>query len=329
MSLVVPAYNEARIIAAKLRNCLELDYPASRLEVALVSDGSTDGTGAIAERLADGTRIRAFSYHPNRGKVAALNDTVPRLRGEVIAFSDATSRLRPDALRRLVANLADPRVGAVAGTYRVARPCEAALGSQEDLYWRYETLLKRLESAVGSTLGAHGSLYAIRKELYPFPAPEIINDDFVIPLRILQGGHRVVYEPAAVAEEDAGEMAGFQRRIRIMAGNVQQLVRVGGNLTSLRRFELFCLVVHKGGRLVAPIALAALLMANCCLRDGLYRWTLRVQAVFYALALLGARGRLWPPLLNLPAYICTAHAAAFGGLYFALRDRRGPVWKGK
>jgi cellulose synthase/poly-beta-1,6-N-acetylglucosamine synthase-like glycosyltransferase len=327
VSLVIPAYNEAPVIAEKIRNSLELDYPPSRLEIVVVSDGSTDGTDCLAQALADDDRVRVFSFPENRGKVAALNDAVPRLRGEVVAFSDATSRLAPDALRQLVASFADPSVGAVGGSYHVTRPQEAALGKQEDLYWRYERLLKRLESTVGSTLGAHGQLYAIRKPLYPFPSPEIINDDFVIPVRILQAGRRVVYEPAAIAEEDAGEMEGFTRRVRIMAGNVQQLADMRVFLTPLRPIELFCYAVHKAGRLVAPLAMIALALANCFLPGRRYRWALASQALFYALALLGTKRRLWPRILNLPTYVCMVHAAAFGGAYYVLRDRRGLSWK--
>jgi cellulose synthase/poly-beta-1,6-N-acetylglucosamine synthase-like glycosyltransferase len=327
VSFVIPAYNEAPVIAAKVRNSLALDYPPSQLEIVIVSDGSTDETACIAERMADDERIRAFCYSENRGKVAALNETVPRLRGELVAVSDATSRLAPDALRKLVANFADPSVGAVGGTYYVTKPQDAALGKQEDLYWRYERFLKRLESAVGSTLGAHGQLYAMRKALYPFPSSETLNDDFVIPLRILQAGYRVVYEPMAIAEEDADEMEGFWRRVRIMAGNVQQLAELPVFLDPPRPIELFCFAVHKAGRLVAPVAMIGLALANCFLPGRGYRWTLGAQTLFYLLAILGAKRRLWPRLLNLPTYICMVHAAAFVGAYYVLRDRRGLIWK--
>jgi cellulose synthase/poly-beta-1,6-N-acetylglucosamine synthase-like glycosyltransferase len=131
VSLLVAAYNEADVIEAKIRNALALDYPADRLEVAIACDGPTDGTTAIAQRVAaeigDG-RVRVFAYPVNRGKLHALNDTIPQLTGDIVAFSDASSMLAPDAMRLLVANFADEKVGAASGVYRVLRGDEAALG---------------------------------------------------------------------------------------------------------------------------------------------------------------------------------------------------------
>src|SRR6185436_20154578 len=117
--------NEAGVIEAKVRNALALDYPEDRLEIVVASDGSRDDTAEIVRRLADGRRVRLFDYPANRGKLHALNDTVPHLRGEVVAFSDASSMLAPDALRRLVRSFADPKVGAVSGVYRVTKREEA------------------------------------------------------------------------------------------------------------------------------------------------------------------------------------------------------------
>lgn len=328
VTLIVPAYNEAGVIEAKIRNVLALDYPADRLEIIVASDGSTDATAAIAGRLADGRRVRLIAYPQNRGKIKLLNDVVREARGEIVAFSDASSMLAPDALRQLVQSFADPRVGAVSGVYRVRRPDEAALGRQEDFYWRYETFLKAAEADLSSILGAHGSLYAIRTALYPFPEPGTINDDYVIPTRILQCGYRVAYEPAAVAYEDAREMGGFSRRVRIMAGNFAQLRELKGLLRPLRPLPLFFFLSHKLGRLVVPAAMAALVVANAMLLDRpFYRALFVLQCGFYALAVVGSVVRLRPRVLRLPAYFCMVNAAAFLGLYHALNGRRRLVWK--
>ncbi|HEX4347556.1 MAG TPA: glycosyltransferase family 2 protein, partial [Vicinamibacterales bacterium] len=209
VSVLVPAYNEANIIAEKIRTVLALDYPPDRLEIAVACDGSTDGTADIVRQMADGTHVRVFIFEQNRGKLHVLNDVMPHLRGDIVAFSDASSLLEPSALRHLVANFADPGVGAASGVYQVRERDASHLGRQEDFYWRYETWLKVHEAAIGSMLGAHGSLYAIRRALYPYPRPDTINDDYVIPLRIVQQGYRVAYEPQAVAFEPAQEMAGF------------------------------------------------------------------------------------------------------------------------
>ena len=226
VSLLVAAYNEAAVIADKIRNGLALDYPAEKLEIVIASDGSKDATAEIVRSLADaesGGRIRLLNFETNRGKTVVLNDAIPQLRGDIVAFSDASSMLAPNSIRVLVQSFSDPRIGAASGVYRLLKKDQARLGSQEDLYWKYETFLKVQEAKLGAFTGAHGSLYAIRRELYPFPSPDTINDDFTIPIRILEHGYRVAYEPAAIAYEEAHEMEGFSRRVRITAGNIEQM----------------------------------------------------------------------------------------------------------
>ena len=331
VSLLVAAYNEADVIEAKIRNALALDYPAERLEIAIACDGPTDDTTAIAQRVGAESgkgRVHVFAYPVNRGKLYALNDTLPQLKGDIVAFSDASSMLAPDALRTLVMNFADEHVGAASGVYRVLRGEDAALGKQEDFYWKYETYLKLAEADVGSILGCHGSLYAIRRALYPFPTPGTINDDYVIPMRILSRGYRVAYEPGAVAFEEAHEMGGFSRRVRIMTGNFEQLREMKALMRPLRPGPLFFFLSHKAGRLVVPIAMLAMLGANLFLVDRpFYRAVFALQLAFYALVLLGALVRLRPKILRLPYYFCMINAAAFLGMYHALRGGRTLAWK--
>ena len=172
VSLLVPVYNEAGVIAAKLRNALALDYPSDRLEIVIASDGSTDETEEVVRSIVreqEPGRIRLLTWPRNQGKVAVLNLAVPELRGDMVVFSDASCLLAEDALGRLMANFADERVGAASGVYQVLRKDEAKLGHQEDFYWRYETFLKKQEANIGALVGAHGSLYALRRSLYPFP----------------------------------------------------------------------------------------------------------------------------------------------------------------
>lgn len=327
VSLLVAAYNEADVIESKIRNSLVLDYPSEKLEIVIASDGSSDRTQAIA-RTFESDCVRVLAYRGNRGKLAVLNDSVPELRGEIVAFSDASSMLASDAIRRLVAHFADPEVGAVSGVYKVQRKDQAALGKQEDFYWKYETFLKIQEARLGSVLGCHGSLYAIRKSLYPFPPPGTINDDYIIPVRILQRGYRVSYEPAAVAYEEAGEMGGFSRRVRIMTGNVEQLREIKPLLSPLRPLALFFFLSHKAGRLVVPLAMLAMIAANIVLASQpVYRSIGAAHALFYALALAGAVVPLKPKALRLPYYFCMINAAAFLGMYHALAGKRSLAWK--
>jgi glycosyltransferase involved in cell wall biosynthesis len=334
VSLLISAYNEEHVIAAKLRNSLALDYPAEKLEIVIASDGSTDSTAQIARLMAEREgqgRIHLLEFAENRGKVVVLNDAVPRLGGEIVVFSDASSMLQPNALRELVSNFADARVGAVSGVYQVLNRDGATLGRQEDFYWKYETFIKLQEAKLGTLTGAHGCLHAIRKALYPFPPAGTINDDFVIPTSVLKRGFWIAYETNAISSEEAQEMAGFGRRVRIMAGNIEQMGELKAFFWPPRPFLFLCFLSHKGARILSPLAMLVVALSNLLLwQDALYRWLLGVQAVFYGLAALGALGWLKPKILRLPFYFCMINAALFVLLYrwlFPRSDVRSAINK--
>ena len=328
VSLLIPAYNEARSIRRKTENSLRLDYPSERIEIVIASDGSSDETAMLARALAEGTRVRLLDFPENRGKMATLNASVPQLRGDIVVFSDATAMLEPDAIRRLVENFADPSVGAVCGRYRSVDAAGAGIGRPEYIYWQYEGFLKTLESQIASTIGAHGHLHAIRKALYIYPPAGSINDDCVIPLSVIAQGYRTVYEPDALVCEEATEMTGFGRRVRIMTGNIQQLRLAGSLLRPLRALPLFFLLSHKAIRLLTPITLFAAFAANAWLLHApFYAGLFCMQSIFYLLAALGMICTLRPRALMLPFYFSMINAAAFFGFYHALTRRRSMAWK--
>lgn len=329
VSILVPAYNESAWIEAKIRNVAALDYPADRYELVIASDGSKDKTAELALCHADGKRVRVLDYKENRGKVGVLNAAVPECKGEIILFSDASAMLNHEALRVLMENFADPEVGGVCGAYRVVNPDKADIGAQEDLYWKYETALKLMESKIDSILGGHGQIHALRKPLYSFPPRGTVNDDFVIPMRVVSQGYREVYDPRAVAVEEAREMSGFGRRVRIMAGNIQQLAEAGNLLRAGRWVPLFCFISHKVTRLMVPFAMIGALVLNVWLANQapLYAVLLVLQLAFYLLVLLGAFVRLHPKILRLPYYFCMVNAAIFAGIYHAIQGRRRMAWK--
>lgn len=181
---------------------------------------------------------------------------------------------------------------------------------------------------MASTLGAHGHLHAIRKDLYPFPPRETINDDYVIPLSVIGRGFRAVHEPAALVYEEAREMTGFGRRIRIMAGNLQQLRHLGQFLDPFQPLPLLFFLSHKVARLLVPFGMLTALAANALLLDsGMYGVLFSAQLLFYALALFGLTGRLRPRALRLPFYFCMVNSAAFFGVYHAMTRRRSMAWK--
>jgi len=218
LALLIPAHNEATVIADKLANVLESDYPPDRLRIYVISDASDDGTDGVVSGTGD-PRVRLIRQERREGKVNALKRGIAAAEdAEVICFSDANSRYEPDALRRLAAVFADPRVGAACGRLRLLGTERSGTAAGEGLYWRYEDAIKAAESLSGTMLMGAGTIYAARRELIP-DVPAHRADDSIVPLAIAVGGRQVAWVPEAVAWErtavDAGEE--FRRKVRMIA----------------------------------------------------------------------------------------------------------------
>jgi cellulose synthase/poly-beta-1,6-N-acetylglucosamine synthase-like glycosyltransferase len=213
VTVVVAAHDEGTVIERRLENLLALDYPADRVEVVVASDASTDATDElVASVAAREPRVRLLRC-PRGGKVAAQNRAVKETTGDIVAFSDANATWAPDALRRLVAPLADPEVAYACGRLRL----QAADGSnREGLYWRYELWLREQESRLGSITGGNGSIYALRREDY-VEVDSRFGHDLAFPYLMVQRGRRAVYEPTAVADEKPtpSNEAEYRRKVRM------------------------------------------------------------------------------------------------------------------
>ncbi len=235
VSLVISAYNEADVIRRKLENTLQLDYPRERLEVVVISDASTDGTDEIAAEFTAQHGVLVARQPERAGKTAGLNRTVPVLRGDVVVFSDANALYERNALKMLVRNFADPNVGCVTGQARYVEGGKTAADAGERTYWDYEIYLKRLETAVGSTVGGDGAIYAIRAHLWK-PLPSAGINDFLNPLQIVDAGWRAVYEPDAVCYEETAGTPGreYRRRVRIVSRSWRAVFQVPGVLNPFR-----------------------------------------------------------------------------------------------
>lgn len=272
------------------------------------SDGSTDQTVARA-RDYEARGVRVVGFETRRGKPSVLNDLVPSCRGDIVVFGDARQRFDRDALRALVAPFADPAVGAVSGEL-VLEDERTGVGAGLGAYWRHEKLIRAAESRIGSTVGATGAIYAIRRELFsPLPADTIL-DDVVLPVRIARLGRRVVFEPRARAYDRAPRAATQElaRKVRTIAGNFQLFARESWLLSPLANPLWLQAVSHKGLRLLTPVLLAVALGANAALLSAgwPYRVIFAAQAAFYAAALGGyrLRGMRPLPLLSVPYALC-------------------------
>jgi cellulose synthase/poly-beta-1,6-N-acetylglucosamine synthase-like glycosyltransferase len=292
VSIVIAARNEARRLPARLENLLRLDYPADRRQIIVVSDGSTDDTLDVLRPYAGQVDVVAI---PPGGKAAALNAAVPRATGELLVFADARQTFAPDALRELARPFRDPRVGAVTGELRLdceSTSSDSTIGDGVGLYWQYEKAIRRSESAIDSTLGATGAIYALRRSLWrPLP-PDTILDDVLTPMRAVLGGFRVVFNDRARAFDRAAPHgdAELRRKIRTLAGNVQILWLEPRLLLPWTNRVWLQYVSHKLGRLVVPYALLALFLASVALarESFVYQAALGGQVAFYLLAGYGA-----------------------------------------
>lgn len=331
VSLIIPVYNEERIVADKLDNSLALDYPRDKLEIVVVTDGSTDGTNRIAASYAD-RHIRLLFEPPRRGKIAALNRAVPLTRGEIVVFSDANAMLEPSTLRYLVRNFADERVACAGGEKRV-RGDSSMQGQGESAYWRYESYLKRCDNALGAAIGAIGELFAVRRERYTALEEDCVIEDFVLSLCLIQSGWRVVFEPKAVVWEQASPSlsAEWQRRTRMAAGGFQAVGRLKGMLNPFRGLPAFQYMSHKVMRWLAPFFMIAAFMANVGLWPfAFYRWMLALQVSFYLAAVVGYLSvriglRWWP--LQLVFYFCFTNATALAGFYRYVTGSQPVTWE--
>jgi cellulose synthase/poly-beta-1,6-N-acetylglucosamine synthase-like glycosyltransferase len=330
VSLVIAAYNEAGCIARKLQNCLALDYPADRLEIVMASDGSTDGTADIARRAAPAATVMAFPER--RGKPCVLNDVIPRCRGEIVVLSDARQMYDATALRALVPNFGDPTVGAVSGELHLVNDHGRAVGEGVGLYWRYEKAIRRWESAVDSTVGATGAIYAIRRALFaPIPTDTLL-DDVLIPLRISAQGYRVVFERDARAFDRvaATPRQEFTRKVRTIAGNLQLLAREGWAWNPWRNRLWFQLMSHKFLRLVMPFVLIGVLGATAALaRRPFYATALIAQLLFYAAAMAGrlTEGRPVSRWFAAPYGFCLLNVAAVVSVLRFLTGTQSVTWR--
>jgi cellulose synthase/poly-beta-1,6-N-acetylglucosamine synthase-like glycosyltransferase len=331
VTVLIAAYNEEAEIDKRIQTALMTDYPADKLDVVIASDGSSDGTAAIVRGYA-GHGVRLLDYRQRRGKATVLNDAFAEVQGDVVLLSDANTHIDPTALRKLVRWFDDPEVGVVVGRLVLTDP---ATGRNVDgLYWKYETYLKRREARLGGLLGANGAIYAIRRRLFaPIPNDTIV-DDFVLPLQAqLRTGCRLVYEAAAVAQEETplGLGAEFHRRSRIGAGGFQSLTLLWPLLHPRHGWTAFTFLSHKVLRWLCPFFLIGLLASNTCLLDEpLYQAALLAQAGFYLVSLLAAfvpaRFRLLRPL-RLTTMFTSMNAALLVGFCRWLFGSQKAAWK--
>lgn len=337
VSFIVAAYNEERIIEQKIKNDLRLDYPEDKLEIIVVSDGSTDSTPQIIQKLQKlSSLINALHSPERKGKTAALNRAVALAKNEILVFSDANSFFKADALKKLVRHFSEPRIGGVCGRKSIlfSEGRKASFGDR--LYWIYESALKQAESHLGSIATADGEIFALRKRLFKPVNDKLINDDLVITLNLIQQNYRVVYDQSAITEEEASLNLkdDFNVKSRMVYGGLQVIALYFSVLNPLKSWFGLQFFFHKTLRYLMWILLIGILISNIFLlpmQNIFYLIFFLLQILFYAMALTGYlldRNHLPTGISYLPYYYCNVNVAAAKGFWFFIKQQPNvDVWK--
>lgn len=332
VSVVIAARNEEANISARIENLLAQEYPRELLEIIVVSDGSTDRTAELV-RLHAG-QVQLLECATPVGKATALNIGVAAATRDIVVFADARQRFSPNAIAELVSVFHDQAVGAVSGELILVAGDEVGeVHEGVGLYWQYEKLIRRSESAIASVVGATGSIYAVRRALYVPLAPNTLLDDFLVPMRIVLAGYRVIFLRAARAFDFSSATAAreFSRKVRTLAGNYQAVAMEPRLLDPRANPVLFQFVSHKLLRLVVPyFCLAAWITSAMLMQQPVYRVLFVVQTLFYTMGLLNLTPLKSARLAAMPRVSWTftvMNAAAVAGLWMYLTRDENEIWR--
>jgi cellulose synthase/poly-beta-1,6-N-acetylglucosamine synthase-like glycosyltransferase len=334
VTLIVPAYNERSCIAQKLHNSLQLNYPARKLHLLFVTEGSTDGT---TEFLSEYTQIQVLGGTVRKGKIEAINQAMQQVTTPVVVFTDANTLLNRDAILNIVAHYSDPNVGAVSGEKRIITDNqEKAAGAGEGIYWKYESFLKKLDSELNTLVGAAGELFSIRTALYEPVEKDTLLDDFIISMRIAEKGYKVVYEPEAYAIEKPSFSVGeeMKRKVRICSGGFQAIVRLKHLLNPFKYGLLtFQYLSHRVFRwTIAPLCIPVVFFTNLWLstNNSTYEALFALQCIFYLFALLGLlleSSKLRIKALFVPFYFSFMNYTVFLGFIKYITGTQTGIWE--
>ena len=339
VTLFIAAYNETDYVEDKIRNSRELDYPPEKLHIMWVTDGSDDGTPDKLKKI-EGVEV----YHqPERnGKIGAMNRGMKLVKTPVVVFCDANTMLGKESIRRIVSLFSNPSVGCVSGEKRIlSKEKDAAAGSGEGLYWKYESALKKWDAELYSVVGAAGELFAIRTELYREVERDTLLDDFIISLRVAQEGYTIQYDPEAFAIETASANVKeeLKRKIRISAGGIQSVIRLKSLLNIFKYGTLsFQYISHRVLRwTLTPLCLLLLIPAGLALamdegiiRFGFYSALFWLQILFYLSALMGwylENKLIRVKLLFVPYYFFIMNLSVFLGLGRIIKSSQSVNWE--
>jgi poly-beta-1,6-N-acetyl-D-glucosamine synthase len=334
VTLVVAAFNEENFIAEKITNSLSMDYPREKFNFIVITDGSSDKTTEIA-RSFDGVQVL---FEPERrGKIAAIHRAMAFVKTPIVIFSDANTLLNPESIRNIARHYQYPDIGGVAGEKKILATGESAVAG-EGIYWKYESVLKKLDARLYSVVGAAGELFSVRTDLYEYVGDNVLLDDFVISLRVCQKGYRVAYEPEAYAMEapSASMKEEQKRKIRISAGAFQSMRMLKGLLNVFKYPVLsFEYISHRVLRwTLCPLFLPIVFIVNIIIvaiqPSTVYVALLACQTLFYLLALAGwifSMRNIKVKALYVPYYFAFINFSLYLGFVRYLKGNQTVLWE--
>ena len=330
ISIIITAYNEESRIADKLDNTLELDYPQDKMEIIVVSDGSTDSTDEIVTSYAE-RGIKLLQIPERKGKHYGQGQGVKEATNELLILTDATTFLWRESVKKMVRNFSDPSIGCISGMDYIRN--EKSAGSGEGLYVQYEMSLRELESASGSLVGVSGCFYAVRRQICEGWIDNM-SSDFYLPIFARMRGYRTILEDQAQCYYEVLIDPGkeFTRKVRTIVHGLEVLLRFKKVLNPFK-FGLFALQMfsHKLSRWMAPIYLIVLFIANFLLikSSTFYLAFFILQAAFYLIALAGIISRRIQnlPMLKVPFFFVMFNYAILVAIYDYLAKKEYILWE--
>ncbi|NOY49702.1 MAG: glycosyltransferase family 2 protein [Chlorobi bacterium] len=296
VSVVIAAHNEEKNIERRIRNLFDQDYPKKKMEVVVVSDGSDDETDCIIKKIRQeingikgcGDFLKLCTYLPSRGKAYAINHGVENASGEIIVFGDSRQRFSKDAIKHLVANFNDEKIGCVSGELKFEEIPNSSIDKEIGMYWNFEKKIRKMESNIGSVPGATGAIYAMKKSLFAPIPEETLLDDVLIPMNVCMKGYRTIFDGEAVAYDIISKDIAQEkkRKIRTLAGNWQLLLIVPHLINPLKNPIWINFMSHKIFRLIVPYSFLALLFILLYWHGPIEVIILCLLFVFFLMALL-------------------------------------------
>lgn len=329
VTLLIVAHNEETVIKEKLENALALDYQQNQLKIMVTSDFSSDGTVSIVQQFAD-RGVVLYETKQRKGKTNAQNEACEFIDSEIIAFSDANSLWQKDALKQLVTNFEDEKVGYVSGALKYINTQTNNTSASEGIYWKYELFLRKNESRLKSITAGNGAIYAIRQSLYE-PIDILYCHDFEYPSLFVKNGHKAIFDDEAIALEKAGETTSdeYKRKVRMFSRTWHKILRNPWIFNPFKMGSLYSIFMfsHRLLRYSIGIFQLLILILNIALLGSgtIYTVIMGIQIFYYICSAIGYYNRKLK-IFYIFYYLNVFHTATLVGFIKAITNNVKPFW---